>query len=674
MTLLTFIQVVGDRSEVSPPGSPSPSSVAAEFQEAALRLFASSNEFFGNATVAELERTLATPSSPDVRIGALVRMSREQLRLGEVDAAIASIEEATEMAKTAAIPEDQRRFLVFTRGLAYWRLGSVRNCLTAHNKLTCLFPIAAGGVHRDRAPALEARKSFEEYVRISPRDAAVAGWMLNLINMALGEFPQGVPRGMRLPISAFDTRTGVGRFEDMGAELKVNAFNLAGGVVADDFDGDGLLDIVVSSSDPALSLKFHRNGGEAGFVDATAGSGLEDQMGGLDLIAADYDDDGDLDLLVLRGAWLGDDGQVRNSLLRNDGNAVFADVTREAGLADPAMPTQAAAWGDFDNDGDLDLYVSNIGENRLYRNEGDLTFVDVAPVLGLEEPRGRSFATWWFDYDNDGWLDLFVVGYSASVADVAADLLGQPTGNGIPRLYRNQGDGTFADVTRATRLARPYQGMGANFGDFDNDGWLDMYLGTGDPYYTTLMPNVALLNQGGKRFLDVSAEAALGHLEKAHGTAFADFDNDGDQDVFQQRGGMFPGDGFFNALMVNPGHGHRFLTLALEGTRSNTSAIGARIRVVVRDMGGTREMHRAVGSVSSFGGSPFRQEIGLGDAISIIRLEVEWPASGTRQVFENVPHDTFLRLVEGSDTLQVVRTARFDLAAVAQQGGPGHAH
>jgi hypothetical protein len=716
----------------SPASTESTTSTLAEFQQAAERLYASDNIYYGNARKREYEGKLRQGLPPETRIGALVILSREYLRLGEVDSAIATMEEASRLAATTPISDGIRRGLVFSRGLAYWRLGSVQNCIGGHNKKTCLFPIPAAGVHASRAPALEARKSFEEYVRRYPDDAATAGWMLNLIAMALGDFPRAVPREHRLPADVFRSGADIGRFEDMGAELGVNSFNLAGGAIAEDFDGDGLLDIVFSTADPESALTFFRNCGEAGFANATAGSGLEDQLGGLNCIGADYDDDGDVDILVLRGGWLEDNGQIRKSLLRNNGDGTFTDVTREAGFAESSMPTQAAAWGDFDNDGDLDLYVanenppigplkypaqlfrndgrgrftdialeagvrnerfgkaavagdydndgdldiyvSNIGENRLYRNEGDMTFVDVAPALGMTEPRGRSFTSWWFDFDNDGWLDLFVAAYSATVGDLADDLRGRPVTAGIPRLYRNNRDGTFADVTRAAGLAHPSLPMGANFGDFDNDGWLDMYLGTGDPYYTTLTPNVAYLNREGREFLDISASGDLGHLEKGHGTAFADFDNDGDQDIFQQRGGFYRGDAFFNALLVNPGHGNRFLTLSLVGTKTNALAFGARIKVVVRTPEGTREIHRAVGSVSSFGGSPFRQEIGLGNAVAILRVEVYWPTSRTRQVFANVPLDAFLRITEGKDSYETFRPSRFDLAVLAARGSARHLH
>jgi hypothetical protein len=502
--------------------------------------------------------------------------------------------------------------------------------------------------------------------------------------------------------------------------------NHAGGVVADDLDNDGLLDVVLSSICPDVPLAWYRNRGDGTFEDRAVGTGLEDQLGGLNLVATDYDNDGKLDLFVTRGAWMFEDGRIRNSLLHNNGDGTFTDVTRAAGLAEPKCPTQVAVWFDYDNDGDLDLfvgnesrvepsvqgtfgyasypcnlyrndgngkftdvavqagvtndrfckgaavgdfdndgwmdlYVSNIGKNRLYHNNRDGTFTDVAEKLGVVEPVHRSFATWFFDVDNDGNLDIFVGGYDAQISDLAAWYLGLPFKASPPRLYRNKGDGTFEDVTRAYGLWRPMEPMGANFGDLDNDGWLDIYLATGAPEYEALMPNVMLRNVDGRRFEDVTVAGGFGNLQKGHGVAFADLDNDGDQDVFNDVGGFWQGDVFYDSLYENPGNANHFLTLKLVGTKSNRLGYGARIKVVVQTPKGERSIHRAVGCVSSFGGSPSRQEIGLGDAVAIRAVEIWWPASGIRQTLANLDPDSFYEVTEGAEAPKKLTPPRIHL-------------
>jgi len=316
---------------------------------------------------------------------------------------------------------------------------------------------------------------------------------------------------------------------------------------------------------------------------------------------------------------------------------------------------KGVAAGDYDDDGDLDLYVSNIGYNRLYRNDGSGRFADVAPQAKVLEPSGRSFGCWFFDYDEDGHLDIWVNGYQASIADLAAEALFVPHKGVSSCLYRNLGQGRFEDVAAKAGVDHPWLAMGCNFGDGDGDGWLDMYLGTGDPLLQSLMPNVYLHNIRGERFANETAASGLGHLQKGHGIGFADFDGDGDQDVFLKMGGFVPVDAFASALFENRSpEGHRWLVLSLVGTRTNRDAVGARVQVHIEEEAGARVLHRAVGSVASFGGSPHRLEIGLGDARRITRLEVRWPNGGETQVFEDVPLDSWLRVTEGASALETL--------------------
>src|SRR5213078_2177826 len=170
-------------------------------------------------------------------------------------------------------------------------------------------------------------------------------------------------------------------------------------------------------------------------------------------------------------------------------------------------------------------------------------------------------------------------------------------------LYQGDGKGGFREVAAASNLKRPAMSMGANFGDLDNDGYLDFYLGTGYPEYEALMPNVMYRNREGRGFADVTFAGGFGHLQKGHGIAFADFDNDGDQDVFSQMGGAFRGDGAWFALYRNPGFGNSMLTVKLVGVKSNRAAIGAKIRLEIND-GKPRSIYRHVCSGGSFGANP----------------------------------------------------------------------
>ncbi len=333
-------------------------------------------------------------------------------------------------------------------------------------------------------------------------------------------------------------------------------------------------------------------------------------------------------------------------LFHNEGDGTFTDVARRAGVTNDRF-AKAVVWGDFDADDLPDLYVSNYGQpNRLYRNKGDGTFTDVAPQLGVENPLA-SFPSWFWDFDNDGDLDLFVTAYAAEISDIASSYLGLNSQTELPCLYRNDGHGKFTDVARRVNLNRPNAPMGANFGDLDNDGFLDFYLGTGWPYYRSLMPNMMYWSRAGKRFEDVTVAGGFGSLQKGHAVVFADLDNDGDQDIFEQMGGALAGDRFVDALYENPGFGNEWIGLQLVGKKTNRSAIGARIHLLIREDGETRDVFKYVNSGGSFGANPLRQTIGLGRAVEITSLEIHWPTSKTTQVFRDIRPNRMYRIEEG---------------------------
>ncbi|HED64951.1 MAG TPA: CRTAC1 family protein [Planctomycetes bacterium] len=675
-----------------------------EFEAIAEKLATGDSELLSKTLSIRMRAALENPAlTGKDRLGMRIALAGRVLRDGNVAEAIEMYSALLAEAKPGS-----KRHLQAVRDLAiaHLRDAEVKNCISRHNADCCLFPLQGGALHTVDEPARLALEGFLEFLKAKPNHLRTR-WLANVCALALGEHPDALPPEQVVPASAFASEYELAHYPDIAGKLGIDTFNQCGGVATEDFDQDGFLDILTSTFDPLGALTHYRSRGDGTFEDISSRSHADDQLGGLNLVAADYDGDGDQDVIVLRGAWLTVDGRIRNSLLRNDGG-VFVDVTRDAGLAEPAMPTQAAVWADFDNDGDLDLYianesmvkedpnqdfpsqlfrnngdgtftdvaaeagvtndsygkavtvgdfdddgdvdlyVSNFGPNRLYRNDGGLRFTDVAPELGVTEPEGRSFASWFFDYDNDGKLDLLSLSYSGSSSDLVAEKLHLKRTWPRPRLYHNLG-GRFEEVGKEAGLDRFILPMGANFGDIDGDGWLDLYLTTGDPSLESIVPNVMLRNDGGRTFQDVTTAGGFGHLQKGHGVSFCDLDNDGDQDVYHQLGGFYYGDRYQNAFFENPGNGNHFLTLKLVGTTSNRDAVGARVSVVVRTPGGTRTLHRSVGSLSSFGGSPHRQELGLGDATGIEEVRIRWPRTQQEQVFRDLSMDAFYRIVEGEE-------------------------
>ena len=252
-----------------------------------------------------------------------------------------------------------------------------------------------------------------------------------------------------------------------------------------------------------------------------------------------------------------------------------------------------------------------------------------------------------------------------SVDEVMRSALGMPFNAEPMTLYKNMRDGTFKNVTKEVGLDHVYMPMGANFGDIDNDGFLDIYMGMGNPSYASMTPHVLLRNKEGKSFVDVTAASGTGELHKGHGVAFADMDNDGDEDILTVTGGAIPGDAHAFRFFQNPGSGNDWINVKLVGVRSNRAAIGARIKVTVENAGkGQRDIYRTVSSGGSFGASPLQQHIGLGKAARIVNLEIWWPSSDTRQNFSDVAKNQFIEIKEFAKNYSKLERPHFRLGGV----------
>jgi tetratricopeptide (TPR) repeat protein len=651
------------------------------------------------ADAVEYLKQLLDPNDPDSYVSTRpdqvgrIHFSLAQLLAyqGEMDPAINEWLKAYEFAKAnspAMVPE-----LDEVLGTAYLHKSEMENGVYKTAGERCLFPPRSPVRYRKAEDSEKAIEYLTRFLEGKP-DSLEVKWLLNLAYMTVGEYPAGVPAKYLISPSVFASKEKMKRFTDVAAEAGLNSFSMAGGVIVDDFENNGLLDVVTSSYDQCEPLHYFHNNGDGTFTDRAIQAGLSDQLGGLNLIQTDYNNDGCLDVFVLRGAW---QTPMRSSLLRNNCNGTFTDVTESAGLAAP-IASQTAVWTDIDNDGFLDLFIGNEqGPSRLYHNKGDGTFEDIAQSAGVDnvsfakgvvaadydndgfmdlyvsnlggnnflyhnnhdrtftevgkqagvQAPWMSFATWFFDYDNDGWPDLFVTSYYMSPEEILRSQLGLPGNVETLKLYHNEGNGTFRDVTKDAKLDRVFDPMGANFGDIDNDGFLDFYLGTGTPPYGDILPNVMFHNQGGKQFVDVTASTGTGELHKGHGVAFADLDNDGDEDMIAEIGGAVPGDRHSIRLFENPGNGNDWITARLVGVKSNRAAIGSRIKVTVENETQERRfIYRTVGSGGSFGASPLQQHIGLGKNARIVAIEVWWPASNTHQTFENIDKDQFIEIKE----------------------------
>jgi hypothetical protein len=676
------------------------------------------------ASDARVEELLARGPGPGLQgrmtfAGQLSEMLLYAGRFEEATDSMKALLEAIDAAQ-GRVPPEFRGVIAELEAVALLKWEEQLDCVEARLVDRCLLPVIGAESRPAAAPGREAVRAFERLLAVDPGNAGYR-WLLNLAYMLLGEYPDGVPDEWLIAPATFAAEHDLGRFPNRAVDVGLDATGHAGGAVMDDFDRDGDLDVMVSGWLLQDQVQYFENDGRGAFIERTDAAGLTGIVGGLNLKQADFDNDGFLDVLVLRGAWMSY-GQP-NSLLRNRGDGTFEDVTEAAGLLD-AYSTQTADWADYDGDGWLDLYVGNesVGRrrnpNQLFHNNGDGTFSDVAAAVGadvvgftkgvawgdydndgdpdlyislMREPNVllanegpvagggwsfqdvtseagvaepvTSFPVWFWDFDNDGWLDLYASGYLAQVGDVAAEHLGQPHDALVPRLYRNNRDGTFTDVAASAEIDKIQYVMGSNYGDLDSDGYPDFYVGTGDPVYESMMANRMFRNDAGLRFQEVTSSGGFGHVQKGHGVSFGDVDNDGDQDIMVNMGGASPSDLSRNVLFENPGHGHHWVTLRLEGVTSNRDGLGSRVRVLLDMRGDVGELNKLVGGGGSFGANSLQQEIGLGVAVGILEIAITWPATGRTDVYVDVEMDRIYRVVEGGAQLEPLTVSTLSLGS-----------
>ncbi len=462
---------------------------------------------------------------------------------------------------------------------------------------------------------------------------------------------------------------GDGTFTDVTEKAAVSGTGYGLGCVWGDYDNDGFPDLFVTQY--GRNVLYHNNGNGT-FTDATDKAGVAGTESGAFHSGAtffDYDRDGRLDLYVGSYVELGDRrycqlGTVLSScppsayrgspdaLYHNNGNGTFTNVTAKAKIYQPEGKNLSVGAADYDNDGWPDLFVANDGLNAyLYHNQHDGTFKEIGVPSGMAlTGQGRTMAAMCIslgDFDNDGWLDLYISDFQRSSDHV----------------WQNDGKGFFDDVSDQsgiTRSTRDVLSFGGGFFDYDNDGWQDIFIANGHVYPEVeqatpeihyKQTNLLFHNEHHGKFLEASKLSGNGFQTPyvGRGVAFADFDNDGFTDVVVANNGDVP------LLLHNSGgNGNHFLNFKLVGTKSNRDAMGTRIRVLTSGISQIREVE---GGGSYLSQSDLRAHFGLGKATRAETVEIKWP-SGLQQMLHNIEADKFYLIEEGSDRLEVQRFAR----------------
>jgi hypothetical protein len=499
---------------------------------------------------------------------------------------------------------------------------------------------------------------------------------------------------------------------------------MTGGLALFDYDNDGLVDLYFlngaalpgTAYDQLPRNALYRNNGNGTFTDVTEQSGLGDTGFGLGVTVGDYNNNGYQDVYL--------NNYGPNVLYRNNGDGTFTNVTEQAGVATGEQFGAGTSFLDIDGDGALDLYVANYLAftyelhairsrsahpyppgpqdfpplpDTLYRNNQDGTFTDISQPSGIGAVAGTGMGVISFDHDDDGYPDVFVCNDAlpnflfandgrgafrelALLSGLAHDFFGNNNGSmgadcgdydndgkldllmtnytgETPVLYRNLGGGLFEDFGLRSGLGGttiPHTKWGAGFVDFTNRGRLDVYIACGhflrnvqqiDDRTTYRVRNILLENAGHGRFVDVSGHSGdgLAVLESSRGAAFDDLNNDGRLDVVVLNANSRP-----TVLRNESPGGHHWLRVRLRGTASNRDGVGARVRVVAGDLTQVAEVHSGRGYQSHYGTC---LHFGLGHREHVDRIEVRW-FGGTTEMFPASPVDQRLVLTEGEGVPQ----------------------
>ncbi len=515
----------------------------------------------------------------------------------------------------------------------------------------------------------------------------------------IGGYPEETKPEHRVEMAAGRHPTEL-RYEDVASKVGLDKTSGGRGIAVFDYDGDGLQDVLISAVSGGISV-YHNNG-DGTFTDVTVGSGLDSCVNSWAIAVGDYNNDGLQDVFVSRlGFYWGDPVLYRNNgdgtftdvtreagidvwtpgfmaswvdydcdgnldlfvpgnigglfgrrrpdcLFHNNGDGTFTEVAAQAGIKSP-WTTIGACWGDYDNDGYPDLFLSSpIGPPTLYHNNGDGTFTDVSREAGITEP-GLGYVTLFCDYDDDGWLDIVQFVW-CPYDDMIFSLrhgYGPPGGKPL-RIFHNNRNGTFTNVSRDVGITESWGSMSGNVGDLNNDGYQDLVLGNGGPQMDRTEPVVVFENKKG-RFENVTFSAGLPAAGKAHGVNVADLHGDGRLSILSGAGGMYPGDMLTISVFTPTARLGNYLNVRLAGTKSNRDAIGARIKLTA----GGRDQHRLVAGGTGFGSLPLEQHFGLANLTRVDALEIWWP-SGLRQRIENPPVNDTIRITEGRNPWDLV--------------------